>query len=135
MARSPMSPASLPKSGRAYSIISGDLDQRSSSQTLHQRRKEQAPDKIHLGPDRGQPSTVFCPAGSVPVEVVSRVCSVLRNHSQTRDLSIRLCLDVHSINFSTAEISDLQFQDYLDITGSKNPALSLKEPSIPINLY
>ncbi|KAK3837661.1 MAG: hypothetical protein JOS17DRAFT_731554 [Linnemannia elongata] len=91
-------------------------------------------------------------------EVVSRFCSVLRNHSQIRELSIvspnsyvsfttirlimwssvrleKLCLDVRSLYSSATEMSDLQFQDYLDLTGSKSPVFSLKELSIPINLY
>ncbi|KAG9064633.1 hypothetical protein KI688_002891 [Linnemannia hyalina] len=60
------------------------------------------------------------------------------NKHQTRYISNlieKLCIDVHSISFSTAEISDLQFQDYLDVTGSKNLVFSLKELSIPINLH
>jgi hypothetical protein len=42
---------------------------------------------------------------------------------------------VFSTKYSHEEISDLQFQEYLGLTGSKNPVFSLKELFFPVNMY
>ncbi|KAK5808523.1 hypothetical protein F5H01DRAFT_352251 [Linnemannia elongata] len=91
-------------------------------------------------------------------EVISRFCSVLRNHSRIRELSIvspasyvtytsirlfmwssfrleRLCLKVQCLYSSATEMTDNQFQEYLDLTGSTSPVFALRELSIPISLY
>ncbi|KAF9537600.1 hypothetical protein EC957_007941 [Mortierella hygrophila] len=72
---------------------------------------------------------------------IESLAALARHHGQVIHVTCEFAQiwttlpDHQCINFSTAEISDLQFQDYLDLTDSKNPAFSLKKLSIHINLY
>ncbi|KAF9150901.1 hypothetical protein BG015_007286 [Linnemannia schmuckeri] len=136
-------------------LISARLPKRNSNAEKNKHQTRYISDLIEVNPrlysvQLGQ--FLFEP------EVVSRFCSVLRSHNQIRELSIvyptscapcdslrlltwsssrleKLCLNVKSIKSSANEISDLQVQEYLKLTGSKDPIFSLKELSIPVNLH
>ncbi|KAG0280177.1 hypothetical protein BGZ96_001651 [Linnemannia gamsii] len=92
-------------------------------------------------------------------EVVTRFCSVLRTHTKIQELSIvvcptfsgsfylvwqllwssfrleKLCIDVYNSNHYFKEMSDLQFQEYPDLTGSKKTVFPLKDLSLPVKFY
>ncbi|KAF9910694.1 hypothetical protein EC991_005679 [Linnemannia zychae] len=91
-------------------------------------------------------------------EVVVRFCSVLRNHAQLRELSIfsrevyvpyalinlftwsslrleKLCLDISSTENQVVNNKwGLQQQEYVELTGSKDPVFALKELILPFKM-